>query len=336
MNAPPSGERLQKVLAAAGVGSRRDCEELIREGRVEVDRRVVTELGFRVHSESQEIRVDGETVHIARRIYYLVNKPQGVVSTTEDPAGRSRVIDLVPQHDHLFTVGRLDRSSEGLILVTNDGELANRLAHPRYGVSKTYRVEVAGHPTLDELDQLRKGIHLAEGRVQASDVHLKRRLKQSTLVEIVLREGRNREIRRMLARLGHKVLRLKRIAFGPLKLGEIASGGYRKLERGEIDALRHASSSQGASSSHRRSKTSRTSQAPKRKRRPTAGANRSLGKVLKPEADNFVEYRESSEDQEIRGSTPRYSTRRLATPQGDSSSRPQRPFKKQPKKKRPR
>jgi 23S rRNA pseudouridine2605 synthase len=292
MPSSESGERLQKVLAAAGVGSRRDCEELIRQGRVEVDRRVVTELGLRVDPDEQELRVDGEVVRIARRVYYLVNKPQNVVSTNYDPDGRPRVIDLVPPHDHLFTVGRLDRSSEGLILVTNDGELANRLAHPRYGVPKTYRVEVAGHSTLEELEQLRKGVHLAEGRVQASEVHLKKRLKQSTLVEIVLREGRNREIRRMLARLGHKVLRLKRIALGPLKLGELKPGGHRKLDRREVAALRRASEP-GAQEriAAAKGRVAARKKPPRVKPKP----QRKLGKVLTPESGEFIEYRESEQ-----------------------------------------
>jgi 23S rRNA pseudouridine2605 synthase len=292
MTTSESGERLQKVLAAAGVGSRRDCEELIRQGRVEVDRRVVTELGLRVDPDEQELRVDGEVVRIARRVYYLVNKPQNVVSTNYDPDGRPRVIDLVPPHDHLFTVGRLDRSSEGLILVTNDGELANRLAHPRYGVPKTYRVEVAGHPSPEELEQLRKGVHLAEGKVQASEVHLKKRLKQSTLVEIVLREGRNREIRRMLARLGHKVLRLKRIALGPLKLGELKPGGHRNLDPSEVAALRRASE---PGAQERIAAAKGRAAAGKKTARAKPKSQPKLGKVLTPDSGEFIDYRATQE-----------------------------------------
>jgi 23S rRNA pseudouridine2605 synthase len=334
MNSSESGERLQKVLAAAGVGSRRDCEELIREGRVEVDRRVVTELGFRVDPDQHEIRVDGEVVRIARRVYYLVNKPQNVVSTNYDPDGRPRVIDLVPPHDHLFTVGRLDRSSEGLILVTNDGELANRLAHPRYGVPKTYRVEVAGHPKLDELEQLRKGVHLAEGKVQASKVDLKKRLKQSTMVEIVLREGRNREIRRMLARVGHKVLRLKRIALGPLNLGEVKPGGYRKLDRKEVEALRRASQPDAKA----RGASEKNARGPAKKRpQSKPGSQRKLGKVLTPESGDFIEYREGEEPAAGRTRKPRdraRSTRPRAA--GRGAEKPKGRTSAKPKKKRPR
>src|SRR5262245_10393461 len=155
---PHSGERLQKVLAAAGVGSRRDCEDLIRQGRVEVDRQVVTELGTRVDPSRQEIRVDGESLRRTKRLYFAVNKPVGVVSTNRDPSGRTRVIDLVPTDERVFPVGRLDRSSEGLILVTNDGEFANRITHPRYGVEKTYLVRVAGAPDQRQLARLKKGV----------------------------------------------------------------------------------------------------------------------------------------------------------------------------------
>ena len=155
----PAGQRLQKVLAAAGVGSRRQCEELITSGRVEVDRRVVTELGTRVDPARQEIRVDGETLSAARAVYYAVNKPTGVVSTNRDPSGRPRVIDLVPSRGaRLFPVGRLDLNSEGLILVTNDGELANRLTHPRYEVPKTYVVQVAGKPEPETLAKICRGV----------------------------------------------------------------------------------------------------------------------------------------------------------------------------------
>jgi 23S rRNA pseudouridine2605 synthase len=232
------GQRLQKVLAAAGVGSRRQCEQLIEDGRVEVDRRIVTELGTRVDPVGQEIRVDGQALRRPRLAYFLVNKPPGVISTSRDPAGRMRVIDLLGVDQRLFTVGRLDKSSEGLILVTNDGELAHRLLHPSFQVERTYHVVVAGEPSRESIDQLRSGIHLAEGRVQVVRLRVKKRWKRSTLLEMVLAEGRNREIRRMAARIGHKVMSLKRIAFGPLRLGELPSGAYRPLSRSELRKLR--------------------------------------------------------------------------------------------------
>jgi len=234
-------ERLQKVLAAAGLGSRRQCEELILTGRVEVDRQTVVELGTRVDPSGQEIRVDGEPLPRTRLVHYAVHKPPGVVSTSRDPAGRPRVIDLVPGgHGRLFAVGRLDLNSEGLILVTNDGELANRLTHPRYGVAKTYRVQVAGHPEPKILRQLCRGVRLAEGLARAESARVKSHHKASTYLEIVLREGRNREVRRMLAKTGHKVLRLVRIAVGPVRLGKLPPGAARPLTGAELKALRRA------------------------------------------------------------------------------------------------
>ncbi|HEV3416309.1 MAG TPA: pseudouridine synthase [Pirellulales bacterium] len=233
-------ERLQKVLAAAGIGSRRKCEELITAGRITVDGRTVTELGTKVDPDEVEIRVDGEPLPRTKRLYYLVNKPMGVVSTNRDPSGRQRVIDLLPFPERLFTVGRLDLSSEGLILVTNDGELANLLAHPRYGVEKTYHAQVVGVPEPEVLDRLRQGVHLAEGFAHAKRVTVKSQHKQSALLEIVLDEGRNREVRRLLARVGHKVLRLKRVALGPLRLADLPPGEFRALKREEVRALKEA------------------------------------------------------------------------------------------------
>lgn len=230
-------ERLQKVLAAAGVGSRRECESYITDGRVDVDGQIVTELGTRVDPSVQKIRVDGQQLHVARRVYYALNKPVGVVCTNRDPEGRTRVIDLFGGDERLFTVGRLDRSSEGLLLVTNDGDFANRLAHPRYGVLKVYRVRVAGVPTRESLDQLRRGVYLAEGVVRVEGLRVIKSYKQSTDLEIVLSEGLNREIRRMLARIEHKVMSLKRIAIGPIRLAELPTGAYRKLTADELEQL---------------------------------------------------------------------------------------------------
>ena len=210
-------------------------------GRVEVGRVVASEMGARVDPTGQEIRVDGIPLPRVERVYYAVHKPPGVVTTHRDPSGRPRVIDLVPSAgQRLFPVGRLDLHSEGLILLTNDGELANRLTHPRYQVRKTYRVLVAGRPTPEILEKLRHGVHLAEGVARAQRVQIKAQHGKSTLLEMVLDEGRNREIRRVLARLGHKVLRLMRIAVGPIRLGRLAPGAYRRLSRQEIEAIRQA------------------------------------------------------------------------------------------------
>jgi 23S rRNA pseudouridine2605 synthase len=234
-------ERLQKVLAAAGVASRRECEQMILDGRVEVDRKVVTELGSRVDPNSQEVRVDGEVLSQPKLVYYAVNKPEGVVSTSSDPSGRPRVIDMLPPDaPRAYCVGRLDMSSEGLILVTNDGELANGLTHPSHGVEKTYVVQVAGQLNEEGLKKVRQGMHLAEGFAQAKHVRIKGRKKNGTLLEMVLDEGRNREIRRLFARLDHKVQRLTRIAVGPVRLGDLPSGAVRLLNKKEISALREA------------------------------------------------------------------------------------------------
>jgi 23S rRNA pseudouridine2605 synthase len=234
-------ERLQKVLASAGVASRRECEQLILDGRVEVDRQVVTELGTRVDPLKQEIRVDGEVLRRPKLVYFAINKPVGVITTARDPAGRPRVTDLMPPNaPRVFPVGRLDIASEGLILVTNDGELANGLTHPRHGVEKIYQVQVAGQVERDVLAQLHRGIHLAEGFAHAKHVRIKGRRKKSTILEMVLDEGRNREVRRLLARVGHKVQRLKRIAVGPVRLGELPAGAVRPLSREEVQALEKA------------------------------------------------------------------------------------------------
>ncbi|MGC4007367.1 MAG: pseudouridine synthase [Pirellulales bacterium] len=170
--------RLQKVLASAGHGSRRACEELISEGRVEVDGKTCTQLGTRVDPSAQEIRVDGEALAKPKLRYFVVNKPLGVLSTNSDPAGRERVIDLIRSDARLFPIGRLDKSSEGLIIVTNDGELANLLAHPRYGVEKTYLALVAGEPSPDVLKQLAEGVHLAEGWAKAKQVRIRAQATQ--------------------------------------------------------------------------------------------------------------------------------------------------------------
>jgi 23S rRNA pseudouridine2605 synthase len=238
---PAGGERLQKALAAAGIASRRECEQFILEGRVEVDRQVVTQLGTRVDPQKQEIRVDGEALSRPKLVYFAVNKPEGVVSTSRDPAGRPRVIDLLPPNTpRVFAVGRLDITSEGLILVTNDGELANGLTHPRHGVEKVYQAQVAGQVEHDVLAQLNRGMHLAEGFAHTKHVRIKSRRKRATILEMVLDEGRNREIRRLLARVGHKVQRLKRIAVGPVRLGELPTGAVRPLTKKEIDSLQRA------------------------------------------------------------------------------------------------
>jgi 23S rRNA pseudouridine2605 synthase len=239
-------DRLHKVLAHAGVGSRRHCEELIAAGRVAVDGCTVRELGTKVGPD-QHICVDGQPVHAERHVYWLVNKPRGYLCTNHDPGRRPLAIDLVPQvSQRVYTVGRLDEASEGLLLLTNDGELANRLLHPRFGVEKTYLVQVAGFPSAEDLRQLLKGVWLSDGHVRARHVKRVKRHGESTWLRIVLSEGKNREIRRMLARLGHKVLHLRRVALGPVHLGSLPSGKARRLTPREVAALRLRGQARGA------------------------------------------------------------------------------------------
>lgn len=236
--APAEGHRVQKILAAAGYGSRRECEELITSGRVEIDGQIVTELGVRADPLTQKIRVDGESLPKTRPVYLAVNKPKGFLCTHRDQQGRRRVIDLVPDSfGRVFPIGRLDQYSEGLILLTNDGAFAEQLAHPRFEVPKKYQVQVAGEVDADLAHKLQKGIHIAEGVVQADEVKVKSHHPLNSVLEIVLREGKNREIRRMLARIGHKVLTLRRIAIGPVKLGDLAPGEYRLLTKQEVASL---------------------------------------------------------------------------------------------------
>jgi 23S rRNA pseudouridine2605 synthase len=232
-------ERLHKILAHAGIGSRRKCEELIVAGRVTLDGQRVRELGTKIEPTGHEICVDGEPIHTERPVYWLVNKPRGYLCTNHDPARRPLAIELVPHVDQrVYTVGRLDEASEGLLLLTNDGDLAYRLMHPRFGVEKTYLVLVAGHPSPEDVQRLLKGVWLSDGHVKARQVHRMKNQGESTWLRIVLSEGKNREIRRMLARLGHKVLRLRRIAIGSVQLGSLKSGKARRISSPELDSLR--------------------------------------------------------------------------------------------------
>jgi 23S rRNA pseudouridine2605 synthase len=231
-------ERLNKVLAAAGFGSRRQCDDLIRNGRVAVAGDRVTDLGRKVEEED-EVAVDGKPIHRQKLVYWLVNKPKGYLCTNYDPAGRPRVIDLmlhVPER--VYTVGRLDEDSEGLILLTNDGELAQRLTHPRYGIEKTYLVQVAGAPTTEEVERLQKGIWTSDGLCRAKRAKRLGKQGHSTWLQIVLAEGKNREIRRMLARLGHKVLSVRRIAIGSIHLSRLKRGKARRVSFDELKLLR--------------------------------------------------------------------------------------------------
>ena len=232
-------ERLQKVLAHAGVAARRRAEEMIVAGRVAVNGRVVTELGTKVNPAVDVIQVDGRPLGQPETpVYFLVNKPRGVLSAARDVRGRTTVVDLVKHRARLYPVGRLDLDSEGLILLTNDGALAFRLTHPRFEHEKEYRVLVAGHPDEEALEQLRRGVELEGGRTRPAQVKVEQETDQGTWLRIVLREGRKRQIRRMIEAVGYYVLRLIRVRIGPLRLGALKPGCYRPLTSREVRALR--------------------------------------------------------------------------------------------------
>ena len=236
-----SGVRLQKVLAAAGVGSRRACEALIAAGRVEVDGRPIREMGVRVDPATAVIRVDGLRVTTAEAglVHLALNKPRGVVSTMSDPQGRPSIGDYVADRlgTRLFHVGRLDADTEGLILLTNDGELAHRLAHPSFGVAKTYRAEVAGPVARGVGRQLRAGVSLDDGVVAVDAFRVIGRSDGRVMVELVLHEGRKHVVRRLLDAVGHPVQRLVRTGIGPVTLGDLRPGRTRPLTRDEVGRL---------------------------------------------------------------------------------------------------
>ena len=238
-----SVERLQKILAQAGVASRRAAEEMITSGRVAVDGVVVSELGSKADPGTQKITLDGQPLPAPEtQDYWLVYKPTGFVSTVKDPQGRRRVVDLLPPEvqGRLYPVGRLDYDSEGLVLLTNDGELAHRLLHPRFGVPKLYRVWVAGRPSAMAIQQLREGVVIEGRRTAPARVHFKGGTELRSKLALIINEGRKREIRLMCEAVGHPVQRLLRVAMGPLHLGDLPAGAARRLHPGEIEALKQA------------------------------------------------------------------------------------------------
>lgn len=232
------GERLQKVLARAGMGSRRACEELIDAGRVEVNGEIVIEQGVRVDPEKDEIKVDGLTVATQSYLFFALNKPAGVVSTMEDPDGRQCLGDYVTNREtRLFHVGRLDTETEGIILLTNHGELAHRLTHPKYGVKKTYLAAIQGPLPREVGKRLKDGIQLEDGYARADHFRVVEQTGKNYLVEVVLHEGRKHIVRRMLAEAGFPVEKLVRTAFGPITLGDQKSGWLRRLTNTEVGML---------------------------------------------------------------------------------------------------
>lgn len=260
-------ERLQKVLAAAGLGSRRSCELLIEQGRVTVAGETVTELGTRADPDQQEIRCDGELVRPRRKLYYLVNKPRGLVCTSDDERGRPTVFHLLPARDQrLFTIGRLDANSEGLLIVTNDGDFAQRVAHPRNGVTKTYIVEVAGRITPAAARELLHGVWVAGHLCRAVAVTTLKCKSAESRVEITMREGRKREVRRMLARVGLKVRRLYRTRIGDLEDPDLRPGSWRKLRAEEVAALRNFSRAESPDAPRRKDAAPHASRPPRTRR----------------------------------------------------------------------
>jgi len=236
------GVRLQKVMAMAGVASRRLCEDMILEGRVQVDGVTVNQLGLRVDPETVEIAVDGMTIQTNDNMVYMVfNKPRGVVSTMEDPEGRPCISDYLKKrqtNERLFHVGRLDTNTEGLLLLTNDGELANRLSHPKYGIPKTYLVQVRGPMAHGVGAQLKDGVELEDGWQKVDSFRLVDSTPGHVLAEVVLHSGKNRIVRRMFDAVGYPVERLVRVKFGPIALGDQRQGSIRMLGRHEVGYLR--------------------------------------------------------------------------------------------------
>ena len=236
------GERLQKVLARVGIGSRRVCEDLIAEGRVLVDGEVAV-LGRRVDPETALIEVDGAPVGVRPDlVHYVLNKPAGVVTTADDPQGRPTVVGLVPNEPRVFPVGRLDVDTEGLLLLTNDGELAHRLTHPSYGVEKEYVAEVEGLPTRAVLRRLREGVELDDGPTAPA----RATLVDPSVVRLTIHEGRNRQVRRMCEAVGHSVVRLVRTRIGPLADRSLAPGAWRELTGDEVRSLQRAVAEPGS------------------------------------------------------------------------------------------
>lgn len=231
--------RLQKLLAQSGIGSRRKCEELMLAGSVEVDGEIVTRLGTKVDPAVAKIRVDGKRLPpVSAHVYFVLNKPRGVVSTMSDPEGRKTLTDFVAHRpERLFHVGRLDTDTDGLILLTNDGDFAQKMAHPSYEILKTYVAEVEGRVSKETIAQLLEGVTLDDGPVKVSKAKVMSVHKERSIVELVIHEGRNRIVRRLLDHVGHPVRLLSRTRFGPVGLETLKTGQLRELNSKEIGAL---------------------------------------------------------------------------------------------------
>jgi 23S rRNA pseudouridine2605 synthase len=259
-------ERLQKILSRTGVASRRAAERLMAEGRVTVNGETVRELGTKADLATDDVRVDGVRVKAPReKVYLLLNKPKGVVTTRRDPEGRQTVMDLVPHVAGLFPVGRLDVTTEGLILLTNDGDFAEHVAHPRYEVPRIYHAKVRGTPAPETLARLRRGVFVERQKLAVDQARVLEAGNNSWL-ELRLHEGKHHEVRRLLEAVGHPVSKLKRVGLGPLSVRGLQPGEFRSLTPGEIEALRRGEGPAKSRPAGRRGRPS-TPRAPRRPRR---------------------------------------------------------------------
>jgi pseudouridine synthase len=242
--ATKAGERLQVALARLGIASRRGVVSLIEQGKVFVNGEVVREKGFRVNPSKDKITLEGQEAPLrskVRKVYFMLNKPKGVMTTLQDPHAEKIVADFFRDvEERIFPVGRLDRDTTGLLLMTNDGELAFRLTHPRFGVKKRYRVIVKGIVTPEEAKRLERGVELEEGKTAPCEIKIEKTHPQETLLYVTLHEGKKRQIRRVFDKVGHRVTELERLNYGPLSLGDLAAGQRRKLTSKELETLRSA------------------------------------------------------------------------------------------------
>lgn len=238
-------ERLHKIIARAGIASLREAERMILEGRVRVDGRKVETLGLKISPTESEIKVDGKVVvyvpdEYQEKVYFLLNKPAGVLTSTKSQDDRKTVMDIVKgaHESRIFPVGRLDYDTSGALLLMNDGDLANKLIHPKYHVPKTYHVKVKGAPTEEQLNKLRRGIYLEDGPTGPSEINVLGKTKANTWLEIVLRKGQNRQIKKMFWRIDHPVMKLMRVKFADISIENLSEGHYRLLTKSEIEALK--------------------------------------------------------------------------------------------------
>ena len=237
-------ERIQKILAKAGIASRREAERMVVEGRVSVNGKIVETLGFKADPSRDHIKVDGKRLtHFEPKVVLLLNKPRGYLSTVKDPKGRPTIMDLLKNVKwRIYPIGRLDFDAEGLLLFTNDGDLAHLLSHPSFSIPKTYLVKVAGVPEGKKLVRLRRGVTLEDGRAKAVSCSLIRQREKNSWVRIVVTEGRNHLVKRMFSAIGHTVLKLKRIEYGPIQLGDLPFGQFRHLTPEEMEKVKKISS----------------------------------------------------------------------------------------------